>query len=100
MDALRAIQFLTDLAYLTLGIAAAAPPPRSHKRAHVYVAILFGARAVTTGVQEIKLLSCPTQVGCVSLPLSDLLSNILVLVVPYALLRLVGDRSEERRVGK
>src|SRR5579859_5051663 len=85
MDALRAIQLLTDLAYLALGIAAVAAALRSHERAHVDVAILFGALAVTTGLQELRLLSG------FSLPLSDLLSTILVLVLPYALLRLVDD---------
>src|SRR6266567_1835278 len=35
MDALRAIQLLTDLAYLALGIAAVAAALRSHERARL-----------------------------------------------------------------
>ena len=85
MDALRAIQLVTDLAYLALGIAAVSAAFRSHERAHVDVAILFGALAVTTGLQELRLISG------FSLPLGDLLSTMLVLVLPYALLRLVDD---------
>jgi signal transduction histidine kinase/CheY-like chemotaxis protein len=91
MDALRAIQLLTDLAYLALGIAAVAAALRSRERAHVDVAILFGALAITTGLQELRLLTCPTRFGCLTPPESELLSSILVLVLPYALLRLVDD---------
>jgi signal transduction histidine kinase/CheY-like chemotaxis protein len=91
MDALRAIQLLTDLAYLALGIAALTAALRSRERAHVDVAILFGALAITTGLQELRLLTCSTSLGCLTPPLSDLLSTILVLVIPYALLRLVDD---------
>src|SRR5262249_50088535 len=43
------------------------------------------------GLQELRLLTCPTSLGCLTPPLSDLLSTILVLVIPYALLRLVDD---------
>jgi signal transduction histidine kinase/DNA-binding response OmpR family regulator len=94
MDALRAIQLLTDLAYLALGIAAVAAALRSHERARLDVAILFGALAVTVAFQEIQLLSCATASGCVSVPLSTQVSTILILVVPYALLRLVDDVSD------
>jgi hypothetical protein len=97
MDALRAIQLLTDLAYLALGIAAVAAALRSHERTHLDVAILFGALALTTGLQELRLLSCYSNFGCVSLPLSDLLSTILILVVPYALLRLLDDVADVPR---
>src|SRR5215471_16029657 len=89
MDALRALQLLTDVAYLALGIAAVAAAIRSRERAHVDVAILFGALAITTVIQEVRILSC--LVTCIKLPLGDLLSTILILVVPYALLRLVDD---------
>src|SRR5947209_4574166 len=91
MDAVRALQLLTDLAYLALGIAAVAAALRSHERARLDVAILFGALAATVGLQEIRLLSCTTSVGCVTIPASTELSTILILVVPYALLRLVDD---------
>jgi hypothetical protein len=97
MDALRAVQLLTDLAYLALGIAAVAAALRSHERTHVDVAILFGALAITTGLQEIRLLSCYSNLGCVSLPLGDMLSTILILVVPYALLRLLDDVADVPR---
>src|SRR5579864_5818219 len=90
MDAVRAIQLLTDLAYLALGVAAVAAAVRSHERARLDVAILFGDLAVAVALQEISLLTCATG-GCVTIPLSDTLSTLLVLVVPYALLRLVDD---------
>jgi signal transduction histidine kinase/DNA-binding response OmpR family regulator len=91
MDLLRVLQLLTDAAYLALGVAAVAAALRSHERARIDVAILFGALAVTVAVQEIQLLSCPTVVGCVSVPLSRELSTALVLFLPYALLRLLDD---------
>jgi signal transduction histidine kinase/ActR/RegA family two-component response regulator len=92
VDALRAIQLLTDFAYLALGIAAIGAALRSRERAHVDVAILFGALAITTGLQAVGLLMCPTSLGCNGTPpLSTLLSTLLLLVVPYALLRLVDD---------
>ena len=97
MDALRVIQFLTDLAYLTLGIAAVAAYLRSHERARLDVAILFGSLAITTGLQEIRLLSCASSTGCVDVPLSSVLSTIMALVIPYALLRLVDDVTETPR---
>src|SRR5439155_15831431 len=97
MDAARALQLLTDLAYLALGIAAVAAALRSHERARLDVAILFGALAITVGIQEIQLLSCASAVGCLSVPLSNQLSTILVLVLPYALLRLLDDVADMPR---
>src|SRR5689334_71075 len=91
MDALRVLQFLTDVAYLALGIAAVAAAARSHARARVDVAILFGALAITVALQEISLITCASARGCLTVPLSDTLSTILILVLPYALLRLVDD---------
>src|SRR4030081_1343018 len=91
MDAGRALQLLTDLAYLGPGNSPVAAALRSHERARLAVAILFGALAATVGLQEIRLLSCTTSVGCVTIPASTELSTILILVVPYALLRLVDD---------
>jgi signal transduction histidine kinase/CheY-like chemotaxis protein len=91
MDAVRALQLLTDLAYLALGIAAVAAALRSYERARLDVAILFGALAGTVALQEIRLLSCISVLGCVTIPASTQLSTILILVVPYALLRLVDD---------
>src|SRR5438132_2482858 len=97
MDAARTLQLLTDLAYLALGIAAVAAALRSHERARLDVAILFGALAITVGIQEIQLLSCASAVGCLSVPLSNQLSTILVLVLPYALLRLLDDVADMPR---
>jgi hypothetical protein len=91
MDALRGVQFLTDLAYLLLGIAAIGAALRSHERARVDVAILFGARAGSVALQEIRLLSCFGPSGCLDVPWSTQLTTVLVLVMPYALLRLVDD---------
>ncbi len=90
MDALRAVQLLTDLAYLALGIAAVATALGSHERARIDVALLFGALALTVAIQEIRLISCATS-DCIYLPWNDVLSTFLVLLVPYALLRLVDD---------
>jgi signal transduction histidine kinase/DNA-binding response OmpR family regulator len=91
MDALRALQLLTDVAYVALGIAASAAALRSRERARLDVAILFGALAITVLIQEVHILSCATAMGCIDVPLSTQLSTILLLVVPYALLRLVDD---------
>ena len=91
MDALRALQLLTDLTYIALGIAAVATAAQSHDRARLDVAILFGALAVAVGLQEIRLLTCATGSGCLEVPWSTQLSTIAVLIVPYALLRLVDN---------
>src|SRR5690349_10545998 len=90
MDALRALQLLTDLAYLALGIAALTTALRSHERARLDVALRFGTLALAVALQEIRLLSCAFG-GCVDLPFSTPVSTILVLILPYALLRLVDD---------
>jgi CheY-like chemotaxis protein len=91
LDALRALQLLTDVAYLALGIAAIRRAVRSHERARMDVAILFGALAGSVALQEFQLLSCIRTSGCLNVPLGMQLSTILVLIVPYALLRLVDD---------
>src|SRR5260370_42675930 len=91
MDALCPIQLITDLAYLALGIAAVAAALRSHERARLDVAAMFGALAITVAFQEIRLLSCATESGCVDVPLSTQLSTILILVLPYAWLPLFDD---------
>src|SRR5689334_3118821 len=91
MDASRALQLLTDLAYFALGIAAIAAAVRSHQRARVDVAVLFGSLGLAVVLQEVGLLTCTTSAGCVSVPLTQTLSTILILIVPFALLRLVDD---------
>jgi signal transduction histidine kinase/DNA-binding response OmpR family regulator len=91
MDALRAVQLLTDLAYLLLGIAACGAAIRWHERARIDVAILFGALAGTVAIQEIQLLSCTSAAGCLDVPAAAQLTTALVLILPYALLRLVDD---------
>ncbi|MCA1646967.1 MAG: response regulator [Chloroflexi bacterium] len=91
MDALRAVQLLTDLAYLLLGIAACGAAIRWHERARVDVAMLFGTLAVIIAIQEIHLLSCIGAAGCVDVPAAPQLTIALALIVPYALLRLVDD---------
>src|SRR5215217_2313821 len=80
MDALRAVQLLTDTAYLCLGVAAIAAAMRSHERARVDVAILFGTLAASGILQEIRLLSCATPIGCIEVPGGTRLSTILRLV--------------------
>lgn len=91
MDVLRAVQLLTDLAYLLLGIAACVAALRWPERARVDVAILFGALAGIVAIQEIHLLSCTSALGCVDVPAAAQLTTALVLILPYALLRLVDD---------
>jgi len=91
MDALRVVQFITDIAYLLLGIAAVGAAIRSHERARIDVAILFGALAATVAIQEIHLLSCSGAAGCLDVPAANQLTTALVLILPFALLRLVDD---------
>src|SRR5919204_4684534 len=91
MDALRALQLLSDLAYLALGIAAVAAAVRSHERARIDVALLFGTLAIAVFLQEAKLVTCALSVGCLNVPGSTLIQTVVVLVLPYALLRLVDD---------
>src|SRR5712691_9714478 len=91
MDALRAVQLITDIAYLLLGIAAVGAAIRSHERARIDVAILFGALAATVAIQEIHLLSCSGAAGCLDVPAANQLTTALVLILPFALLRLVDD---------
>src|SRR5579859_3141466 len=91
MDALRAVQLLSDLAYLLLGIAACGAAIRWHERARVDVAILFGALAASVAIQEIHLLTCGSPGGCADVPAATQLTTALVLILPYALLRLVDD---------
>src|SRR5438552_1768859 len=91
MDALRAVQLVSDMAYLLLGIAACGAAMRSHERARVDVAILFGALATSVAIQEIHLLSCTGASGCVDVPAATELTTALALILPFALLRLVDD---------
>src|SRR6266852_1459373 len=95
MDALRAFQLITDIAYLllgiALGIAAVGAAIRSHERARIDVAILFGTLAATVAIQEIHLLSCSGAAGCLDVPAANQLTTALVLILPFALLRLVDD---------
>src|SRR5437588_5738643 len=91
MDSLRAVQFITDIAYLLLGIAAVGAALRSHERARIDVAILFGALAAIVAIQEIHLLSCSGTAGCLDVPAANQLTTALVLILPFALLRLVDD---------
>src|SRR3954451_16368533 len=91
MDVLRAAQLLTDLGYLLLGIAAGRAALRVRERSRVDVLLLFGTLAAVVVMQEVALLSCVTSFGCVSVPAASLISLILILVMPYALLRLLDD---------
>ena len=77
MDALRAVQLVSDMAYLLLGIAACGAAMRSHERARVDVAILFGALATPVAIQEIHLLSCTGASGCVDVPAAAELTTAL-----------------------
>jgi signal transduction histidine kinase/DNA-binding response OmpR family regulator len=97
MDALRAIQLLTDFAYLLLGIAAVGAAIRSRERARVDVAILLGALAGGVAIQEIRILSCLSPGGCIEVPAGPQLSSVFGLLIPYALLRLVDDVADVPR---
>ncbi|MBV9173791.1 MAG: response regulator [Chloroflexi bacterium] len=94
MDSLRVIQFVTDVAYLLLGVAAVRAAIRSHERARLDVALLFGSLAVAVAVQEAQLLSCLPGGSCISSPVLTDLTVIVILILPYALLRLVDDIAE------
>jgi signal transduction histidine kinase/CheY-like chemotaxis protein len=91
MDSLRAVQLITDMAYLLLGIAACGAAIRLHERARLDVAILFGALAASVAIQEIHLLSCGGATGCLNVPAANQLTTALALILPFALLRLVDD---------
>jgi signal transduction histidine kinase len=91
MDVLRAAQLLTDLAYLFLGVAAVRAALYMRERSRADVALLFGTLAAVVVMQEITLLSCSSSLGCVTLPASALISLMLILILPYALLRLLDD---------
>ncbi len=91
MDFLRVAQLLTDVAYLLLGIAALRAALRVRERVRVDVALLFGTLALVVAMQEVALLSCATIFGCVSVPAAGAIAAVLILVLPYALLRLLDD---------
>ncbi len=91
MDVLRAAQLLTDFAYLFLGIAAVRAAVRYRQRSRADVALLFGTLAAVVVTQEITLLSCPTSLGCLTLPASNFITLVLILLLPLALLRLLDD---------
>src|SRR5438067_1512444 len=91
MDAVRVIQVLTDAAYLLLGLAAITAAIRSPERARFDVALLFGSLAAAVVLQEIPLLTCSGRAACLNVPLAAQLTAVAVLVLPYALLRLVDD---------
>ena len=91
MDVLRAAQLLTDFAYIFLGIAAVRAAVRYRQRSRADVALLFGTLAAVVVMQEITLLSCPTSLGCLTLPASNFITLVLILILPLALLRLLDD---------
>ena len=69
MDALRAIQLVTDLAYLLLGIVAVRAALRWPDRARTEVALLFGSLALAVLIQEVMLLVCGgTAANCRPVP--------------------------------
>jgi signal transduction histidine kinase/CheY-like chemotaxis protein len=92
MDALRAIQLVTDLAYLLLGIVAVRAALRWPDRARTDVALLFGALALAVLIQEVMLLVCGgTAAGCQPVPGASQALIVLVIALPYLLMRLVDD---------
>jgi signal transduction histidine kinase/DNA-binding response OmpR family regulator len=91
MDVLRAAQLLTDLGYLLLGLAAARAAFRVRERSRIDVLLLFGTLAAVVVLQEVALLSCGTSFGCLALPAAAPISLVLILFMPYALLRLLDD---------
>jgi hypothetical protein len=91
MDSLRVIQILTEFAYLVLGVAAVFVALRQRERVRVDVALLFGALATTIVLQEASQLTCGTGAACATPEFVTLLIVVCILVLPYALLRLVDD---------
>src|SRR5262249_16279992 len=55
------------------------------------VALLFGTLAIVVVLQESALLGCASGFGCTTAPLATIVSAVLILVLPYALLRLLDD---------
>jgi hypothetical protein len=91
MDVLRVAQLITDVAYLILGVVAIREALRVRERVRVDVALLFGTLAAVVVLSEIGQLSCLTALGCTTIPAASILSALLILVLPYALLRLLDD---------
>jgi signal transduction histidine kinase/DNA-binding response OmpR family regulator len=92
MDALRAIQLITDLAYLLLGIVAVRAALRWPDRARTDVALLFGALALAVLIEEVELLVCGgSTAGCEPVPGANQALLLLVIALPYLLMRLVDD---------
>ncbi|MDQ3812232.1 MAG: response regulator, partial [Chloroflexota bacterium] len=91
------VQLLTDLAYVWLGVAAVRSALRARERVRVDVALVFGALALVVLIQETILLSCQTPLGCVSIPASAAISVVLVLLLPFALLRLLENIADVPR---
>jgi len=91
MDVLRAAQLLTDFAFLFLGVAAVRAALRVRKRVRVDVALLFGTLGLVVVLQELALLGCAAAIGCGGAPVATIVSAVLILVLPYALLRLLDD---------
>ncbi|HET6315951.1 MAG TPA: response regulator, partial [Chloroflexota bacterium] len=94
MDILRATQLLTDVAYVLLGIAAVRAALRVRERVRVDVVLLFGTLALVVVLQEVTLLGCAAGFVCTTPPVVMVLSAVLILVLPYALLRLLEDIAE------
>jgi signal transduction histidine kinase/CheY-like chemotaxis protein len=86
MDSLRAAQLLSDAAYIVLGVIAVRAALRWPDRVRSDVALLFGAVAAAVILQELSGLPC-----CQHLPGVTNLASILVLAMPYLLLRLLDD---------
>src|SRR5687767_12424068 len=94
MDFHRAIQLLTNLAYLCLGVAAVVAAVRRPERARTDIALLLGALGAAVALQEIPLLTCSgvlPGLPCLDIPGGAIALTLLVLALPYLLLRLVDD---------
>ncbi len=88
MSDIRALQLATELVYLALGVAAALVAARRREQARVDVALLFGALALLAAVQEVRHASIVDAVGV------SRVAALLVLSLPYLLVRLVDDVRE------
>jgi signal transduction histidine kinase/DNA-binding response OmpR family regulator len=90
MDVLRALQLITDLAYVALGVLAIAAALRWRDRSRTDVALLFGVLAAAVVLQEL-LLVCTAASVCPPASGTSPLLIVLLLALPYLLMRLVDD---------
>jgi signal transduction histidine kinase len=88
LSAVALLQFLTNILYIFVFLASAGVAIRRNLRADVDVALLFGATALIVAIGWLG-----GALGLTSSPALVAISSVLVMALPYLLLRLVDDFS-------